>query len=201
MPYASILNLVPCGVIVVNPRGKILFSNGHATDVLKENSDLRVDNGFLSARSASHKRALSDALIKLGNPENSAPVGFSIARSNRRPLSVVLTRLPSRTSKISDKAATSKIAVFVSDPDLKVRRCASLLRDMFDFTPVQTSISMLMMDSMGTDKIARELNITTNTLREHLKLMFPKVNAKNQSELLHTLLCSPAHFRFPSEAK
>jgi len=198
MPYSALLNMVPCGVVVLNTRGRILRANAHAADIFRDNPDVRADKGFLRARSVAHNRALSDALAKLANSEIPQPIGFSIARSTRRPISIVLAKLPPRPAEAAPNGETARIAAFITDPDLNVRPNGQLLRDLFQFTPVETSIAILMMEHRDTSRIAKELHITNNTLREHLKLMFPKVNARNQIELLHVLLCCPARFRFPS---
>ena len=69
-------------------------------------------------------------------------------------------------------------------------------RQLFQFTPVESSIAILMMESFGTAAIAKELAITRNTLRDHLKSMFSKTRTRNQSELLHTLLRCPASLSY-----
>ena len=201
MPYtAAILDMVPCGVVVLTTQAKILRVNAHAREIFQANIDFQIDKNILRFRSVAHNRALSNALKQLAEPEANEPTGFNIARSGRRPLAIVLTRLALRQAVDSGKNEKLKIAAFVSDPDINIRPKAELICELFNFTPVQSAISIRMMEQMGPDLIARDLGITNNTLREHFKSMFPKVNAKTKGELLHTLLCSPARFRFPSES-
>ena len=198
MLSVALLNMVPCGIVVLNAKARILFTNTFAANLLRTTSDLCADKGFLRARSIPHSRALSDALAHLVHSERPEPVGFSIARSNRCPLSIALARLAPLPGKTVPKPENVRIAAILSDPERNIRPSASLIRDLFQFTPVESSIAVLMMESVDTARIAEGRGISRDTIREHLKLMFPKVNAKNQIELLHILLHSPASFLFPA---
>jgi DNA-binding CsgD family transcriptional regulator len=192
----SALDMLPLGIVVLNRNARILFANTYASGLLSASTDLTVVDGILRARSTSHKRALSEALNSLAHNAALAPIGFSIARTNQRPLSVVLAQLPHR-AKTLPTPGRSRIVVFLSDPDFGHRPNAALIHDLFQFTPVESAIAMLMMESLDTGAIASQLAITRNTLRDHLKAMFSKTHTRNQSELLHTLLRCPASLRFP----
>ncbi|MGA2186455.1 MAG: hypothetical protein ABSH47_25850 [Bryobacteraceae bacterium] len=197
MLSAALLDMLPFGIIVLNRHAKTLFANAYASDFLHASADLNVVDGVLRARSIPHRRALQEALHGLAHEAAHEPVGFNIARTNQRPISIVLAKLPprARTSPTPDK---SRIAVFLSDPDFDHHPSAPLVREIFQFTPVESSIAILMMESLATAAIAKELAITRNTLRDHLKSMFSKTHTRYQGELLHTLLRSPASLRFPS---
>jgi DNA-binding CsgD family transcriptional regulator len=121
-----------------------------------------------------------------------------MARTNQRPISNVLAKLP-RHSKTSRTPNRSRIAVFLSDPEFNQQPSArlGLVRDLFHFTPVESSIAILMMESLDTAAIAKELSIARNTVRDHLESMFSKTRTRNQSDLIHTLLRCPASLRFP----
>jgi len=192
-----ILDLLPFGVIIVNKRGKILFTNGFGREILDTRSELKDHFGVLRARSLSHNRALSDAFNRLSEPGTQDPIGFGIARPNRSPLSVVLVRLMSPAEQVL-RTENVRIAVFLSDPGVNCCPSASLLRTLFEFTPVEASVAKLMLESCDTAAIAAKLQITRNTLRDHLKSMFSKTNTRNQGELLYALLRCPATLRFHS---
>jgi DNA-binding CsgD family transcriptional regulator len=197
MVSSALLDMLPLGIMVLNRQAKILFANIWATDLLRTGGDLNVVDGVFCARSIPHSRALSDALHRLACTETHEPVGFNIARTDHRPLSIVLAKLPAR-SKAFDTPGKCRIAVFLSDPEFNHRPSAALVRDLFEFTPVESSIAILMMESFDTGAVAGELAITRNTLRDHLKSMFFKTRTRNQGELLHILLRCPAGLRFPS---
>jgi DNA-binding CsgD family transcriptional regulator len=191
-----LLDMLPFGVIVLDTKAKTLFTNAYASDLLHTGAELDAVDGFLRARSIPHSRALHSALERLAGEAAQEPIGFNIARAEQRPISIVLARLPSRS-----KGTTSgkcRIAVFLYDPELDHHASAPLVRDLFQFTPVESSIATLMMESLDTAAIARELAITRNTLRDHLKSMFSKTRTRNQGELIHTLLRCPAALRFRS---
>jgi DNA-binding CsgD family transcriptional regulator len=198
MLSADLLDMLPLGIIVLNRHGKILFANAYASDFLDASADLNAVKGVLCARSIAHSRALQEALHRLAHEGAHEPVGFSIARTNRRPISTVLSKLPPR-AKTAPTPDKPRIALFLSDPDYNRQPSApiSLVRELFHFTPVESSIAILMMDSLDTAAIAQKLGIARNTLRDHLKSMFSKTCTRNQGELLHTLIRCPAVLRFP----
>lgn len=195
MDSSALLDMVSCGIVILNVRARILHINAHATEILRDNKDVLIEKGVFCTRSLSHRRALSEALVNLASSEVAEPVGISIARPNRRPLSLVLVRLAGTRR---GGRSNNQLAVFLSDPEINIPLKTQLFSDLFLLTPVQSSIAALMMQGLSTDRVAVKLGITNNTLREHLKLMFTKVSVRNQGELLHTLLCSPIRFRFPS---
>ena len=192
---AALLDAFPFGVIVLNPKSKALLTNAYASEVLHTSADLEVVNGFLRARSIAHSRALDAAVNRLADAAVHEPIGFNIARTGRSPVSIVLAKLPPLT-KTPGRPDKSRIAVFLYDPDFIHHASAPLVRQLFQFTPVESSIAILMMESFGTAAIAKELAITRNTLRDHLKSMFSKTRTRNQSELLHTLLRCPASLSY-----
>ena len=188
---APVLDMLPFGVVLLNSRAKILSANAYARRLLSAGGDLKEEGGVLRTRSNTHNRALTAALQRLSGPCAGMPTAFSIARANRRPISIVITRLPTRGS-----ARNSRMALFVSDSEPVHCASASLLRDLFDFTAAESSIASRMMGGMDTASIAHELEITRNTLRDHLKSMFGKTQTRNQGELLYTLLRCPASLVF-----
>jgi DNA-binding CsgD family transcriptional regulator len=101
-------------------------------------------------------------------------------------------------SKLPSSARSPRFAILISNPGSSPRASAPLLQALFQFTPVESTIAVLMMASLSTAAIAAELTITKNTLRDHLKSMFAKTGTRNQSQLLHTLLRCPAILSFPA---
>ena len=199
MLSAYLLDVFPFGVVVLNHRARILFANAYASDFLHVSAELHAVDGFLRARSASHRGALQRALHRLTHETTHGPIGFSIARPNQRPISVVLIRLPARArARTAPPPDRSRIGLFLSDPEFGARLSAPLVRQVFELTPVESSIAILMMESRDTAAIAKALTITRNTLRDHLKAMFSKTGTRNQGELLHALLRSPASLRLPN---
>lgn len=191
----AVLDTFPFGVVVLSPKLKALLTNSYASEVLHTGADLEIVDGFLRARSIAHTRALDAAVNRLADAAGHEPIGFNIARTGQRPVSIVLAKLPPR-AKAPGTPGRSRIAVFLYDPDFIHHASAPLVRELFQFTYVESSIATLMMESFSTAAIAEKLAITRNTLRDHLKSMFSKTRTRNQSELLHTLLRCPASLSY-----
>ena len=194
MLSATLLNMLPFGIAVLNSRAKVLFANTFALDLLRNTSELTVEDGTLRSRSLAHSRALSEALRSLATIDFPEPIGLRIARTDRRPIAIVLTKLPPRRKSLAPSLEKCRIAALFSDPDVNHRPGIPLIRDLFDFTPVEANIAILLMESQDTAEISRALRISRETLRSHLKSMFHKTHARNQAELIHAPLRSPAGF-------
>ncbi len=199
MLSAALLDMMPFGIVVLNVRARILYANAYASEFLDATDGLYAEKGVLRARAVPHQRVLSEILEGFARDEQSMPVGLSIARSNQRPVSIVLSTLPRQKKGTSRSSGSLRIALVLGDPDRQNTPATPLVNDLFQLTPAESQIAILMMECADTALIAQKLEITGNTLRDHLKSIFLKTNSKNQGELLHTLLCSPLGMRFPQK--
>jgi DNA-binding CsgD family transcriptional regulator len=68
--------------------------------------------------------------------------------------------------------------------------------ELFEFTPAESAVATTLMNGFPPAEIARSLDLSVFTVRNHLKRMYSKTNTGNQCELLHLLLHTPASLRF-----
>jgi DNA-binding CsgD family transcriptional regulator len=189
----SALNLLPLGIIVVTSDATVLMANESAVSILESENILAIEDGQVVVRSAPHQKALRSALAEVQRDTGTAAVGFSVGRTGKKPLSITI--LTTDTRDITSRS--SQILILISDPEVAPAADLSLLSALFDLTPTEAAIANLFMAGYDTTRVSRELKIAKSTLRNHLKHMFAKTNTRNQGELLHLLLTSPAHLRLP----
>lgn len=199
MLSGALLDMIPMGIIVLNHQAKLLYANSYAAELLRSGGDLEAPSGVLHARAVPHDRALFDAVRRLANRDACQPVAFSIARAGRRPISVLIVRLPAN-GNANATSQKSRIAVLLSDPDLTHRPELWLFGELFQFTPAECQIAMHMMEARNTAAIAKELSISPSTVRDHLKSMFLKTRTRNQGELRAILIRSPAGLHLPPQS-
>jgi hypothetical protein len=142
MLCAALLDMLPFGVIVLSPKSKALHTNAHASEVLHSGANMDVVDGFLRARFTVHSRALHEAPNRLANEAVHEPIGFNIARADQRPIAIVLAKLAPRTK--NPRTNKSRIAVFVYDPAVNHHASALVVRELFHFTPVESSIAIFL---------------------------------------------------------
>jgi len=198
MHRAHILDLLPIGIAVLDPRARIRYSNRCLSGLLRSSNEIAINDGILSVRSSAHNRVFSEALSQLASGSADGPIGFTIARSKLHPLSVVLTAL--RPGHPSPPVPSGKrIVALLCDPDFPIQPPIPLLKQLFDFTPMEAAVASLMLQFRDTRTIAGELAISHETVRKHLKAMFAKTHCRNQAELLHVLLFNPAILLFSTD--
>src|SRR5207302_9067138 len=91
MDLPDLMDLLHLGIVTVTTHGKIIRVNQAARAILRASGVLSAFNGRLRARSTAHDRALTDAIGRVASG-NGMPIGFSILRAGKLPVSVVVTR-------------------------------------------------------------------------------------------------------------
>lgn len=68
---------------------------------------------------------------------------------------------------------------------------AGLLEALFDLTPAEARIAAGIGDAQSVEQLAQRFNLSRETVRGHLKLVFAKTGTKRQVELVHLLARLP----------
>jgi DNA-binding CsgD family transcriptional regulator len=66
--------------------------------------------------------------------------------------------------------------------------CEKALATRHGLTPTESRVARLLCDGAGIPRVARELDISPNTVRGHLKQIFEKTGTHRQAELVARLL-------------
>ena len=89
--------------------------------------------------------------------------------------------------------STPSVVVFISDPEQELNTSAEALRKVFDLTPAEARLSLLLADGNSLDQASKQLNISTNTGRAHLRSIFAKTGVTQQTQLVRLILRSVAN--------
>ena len=76
------------------------------------------------------------------------------------------------------------------DPDRKPQGAQEIIRKLFDLTPAETSLALLLTNGLTLEEAADELAISKNTARSHLRAIFSKTGVTRQATLVRMLLNS-----------
>lgn len=76
---ATILNLLPFGVLGVSAKGVVVLSNAIARELLKDGGALSIKDGLLATGSKVYQKTLSEAITHASGKERQSS-GFSMAR-------------------------------------------------------------------------------------------------------------------------
>jgi DNA-binding CsgD family transcriptional regulator len=181
MQQSAILNLLSQAAILIRPSGQIVTLNTAASQLLTDSNFFSIVHGKFKAASMVHTRALCES-IQVAQGAILGRSAFCIVRQGLPPLSVACT-CPERPNEI---------LILISDPLRTLPADEHIITQMFDFTRAEAAVAAHILKGNDVAEIARQLALSTHTVRNHLKQLFNKTNTKAHCELLHTLLRSPA---------
>ncbi|NUT17542.1 MAG: helix-turn-helix transcriptional regulator, partial [Cupriavidus sp.] len=115
---------------------------------------------------------------------------MSLARpSGTGRLEVLIRAIPMREWSDENKWCPACVVV-IRDPACSAQTSVEVLRQLFDFTPTEASLALLMANGASLEDAAEALKVKTNTVRAHLRAIFQKAGVTRQAELVRTLLNS-----------
>jgi DNA-binding CsgD family transcriptional regulator/PAS domain-containing protein len=183
------------GVVLLDARGRLLFVNRAAKEILAANRALALTPRGVRAAIASENGRLSRLIqgaIATGTGSGlDAGGAMTISRDGlRRPLHVLVTPLKTRTLYLGNEAPVA--AIFISDPDRKPVSNAAVLAQLFGLTRAESRLAQILAAGTSLRDAADKLGVAQSTVRSQLKAIFGKTNTKRQSELVRLLLLVPS---------
>jgi DNA-binding CsgD family transcriptional regulator/PAS domain-containing protein len=194
---AEAFDRLPQGVIVVACSGEMTFANRTAQEILDTKDGLYIDrDGKLRATARDSENALTNALNRafdaadgLGGKERTA----SVARSGgKRPLELLVTHV---STKLRLGADQNFAIIYVTDADATPGVDAERLVAMYGLTPSEAKIAVMLATGNDLASICKELEISSNTCRTHLKRIFSKTDTRRQGELVKLILSGSGSIR------
>lgn len=193
--YAGAMDRLMVGTVILDENGRILQTNRMADTILQTGDGMRIVNNMPHATHLADNRELQ-RLIKTtldGNGNSSAALvdAISITRSSgRRNLGVVVHSVP--PNEWSERLHRPAAVLYIRDPEQKAQAPHDIVRQLFNFTPAETNLAMLLADGLSLEEAALELGIRRNTARAHLRAIFSKTDVTRQTELVRIILNSVA---------
>jgi PAS domain S-box-containing protein len=180
------LNLLSSAMIVVAGDGRVLLTNRSAEAMLARSDSLAVRDGRLVA--PFDAAAVETALAAAVRP-GAKPIVLKLRRSGAMtPLSALVTPL----EEGGDNRPSRTCVVFLRDPDIRMSVSEPLLREMYGLTPAEARVVASLVSGRSLQEVAVELEISLNTVRNHLKQAYRKTHTSRQSELVSLVLSGPA---------
>jgi DNA-binding CsgD family transcriptional regulator/PAS domain-containing protein len=189
------LDHLPCGVVLVDACGKVLFLNRAAQSVIAAADGLTVREGVLIAATSEDTRALGKLVVEAaatGVGAGTSPGGaLTLSRpSMSTPLPVLVTPLRGQWMLPAERRAAA--AVFVTDPN----RCATVagrqLVELFGLTPAEAQLAVALLAGKRLARIAADRGVQVPTVRNQLRAVLAKTGTGRQAELVRLLATLPA---------
>jgi DNA-binding CsgD family transcriptional regulator len=174
----GVLDLLPEAVLVLGRDARPLGMNRAAAELLRQGDGLSLSLRGVVASTPSATLALRRGIECAAA---SRSVRFEVPRIRRGPLWLSVESLPAHAG------APGAAVVFASDRDVQAPTHEDLAAR-YRFTPTECSVALRIAAGAGPARIARELGVSMNTVRGHLKQIFVKTRTHRQAELVSRLL-------------
>lgn len=185
----SLLDHLALGVLLLDERGEIAYSNRSAAELLGVEPGL---NEWAHGARSEALKSLTGGALAGGDRLYRHPV-------DGRAIHVIETVLTWPMQQGMTPARFSR-ALFLADPKLASGEPIEALGAAYGFTASETRLAWLLAGDLTLAEAASRLAITESTARTVLKRLLAKTGTRRQASLVRLLLSGPAQLRGPRPA-
>ena len=193
--YAGAIDQLAVATIILDEQGRVLNTNAVARAVLEETGGLTLHGKHLHVEGRDINRELQAAVEQVIEAQHRGET--SLVRALRVPrdggradLGLVLR--PVSTGDWHEGQSSPCVAVFVSDPDQRETASQQTLAELFELTPAEANVAILLSRGLSLAEVSDAQNISQHTARAQLKSIFAKTGVSRQAELVRLVLKSVA---------
>jgi DNA-binding CsgD family transcriptional regulator/GAF domain-containing protein len=193
--YAATIDRLMVGTAILDDNGTMMRCNRAAQRLFDSRDGLECRHDKLCAFTSQQNRRVQQAIQAVLKQRQRGLDDIEVLTltrpSGEMPLNLLLRPIP-MSYQARHGARRPAVAVFIRDPSDSPQASRNLLRSLFQLTPTETEVAMLVMDGQTLDETALALGVSRNTVRAHLRGVFAKTGATRQAQLVKTLLNSVA---------
>lgn len=199
--FEAVLNGLPTPVLLVTGGGRVIFMNTAAERLVRASDGLTVERGELRALLPNDTKSLRTLIGGAAQSSVSQTTGTVIAVRRdpkpggtlqvsrpygRQPLEVLISPLPtSQEEWILRQPPVA--AIFVTDRSRVMVAEDSMLTKLHGLTAMEVKVARAVSRGLSGKEICRDLEISYNTLKTHLKHIYAKTRTRHQSDLVRFL--------------
>ncbi|MBK3660980.1 hypothetical protein JJE66_06910 [Bradyrhizobium diazoefficiens] len=198
----EILDRFANGVILVDREGKVLFANAAARMLAQDRSPLRISGAEIKTNSPPHT-ALLGRLIRraaAGVVSNHLLLPLS---GDSRSLHIRISSVRGKDISAFSSPHTDSVAAIlhISDPRIGTSVSVKSLIDAYGLTEAEARIAIAVTHGLPMTRTARDLGLSPNTIKTHMRRIFVKTGTSGQVQLAMLLTAlAMNHFCLPSVA-
>jgi DNA-binding CsgD family transcriptional regulator len=187
----SALDWLPIGYLLVDREGRVLKTNRAAQATIQQGTGLRVASGKLEAQDGADAATLRGAIRCAGDGNVQAAAACAgivhLSRGLERPLAVILVQVHPPRHSVDPRVL---VALLIPEGEAGRQGSGHLLRDLYGLTQREGDIAGDLLEGHHVNDIARQRELSVNTVRTHLKRLLEKTRTTRQADLLRGLLAS-----------
>ena len=193
--YAGAVSQLAVASIILDEQARVLSANPIAQAMLDQGDGLSLKGQRLHIGGRDINKELQQAVASIiraqHQGEPSVVKALRVPRSSgRSDLGLVVRPVP--VSKWSEGQSSPSAVVFVSDPDLHESASRQSLADLFDLTPAEAKLAILLARGLSLAEVSETQSVSQHTARAQLKSIFAKTGVSRQAELVRLIIKSVA---------
>ena len=193
------LDKLSAGVLLIGRSESVEFANRAAQRMLAEDDGMALryragcsNGGKLLIDDTNTARAVRVAVKNAIAPDVMATEHFcrfiTIPRpSGRAPYSMHFSSLPEK-NEFSASREVPRVIVFITDSAAPVTVDAEVLKQTYGLTPAEIRVAVTIAQGQTLKEMSSSLNVTTGTLKSHLKRVYDKTRTDSRAKLVKFIL-------------
>ncbi|HZH52051.1 MAG TPA: response regulator [Microvirga sp.] len=174
------------GVAIVDENGAVKLMNKEAERILGEDDGLGLSQGVLKGAVPRQNARLQESIGKAFQEEFLDEIVSFPRLSGGRPYLVLI---PGQRFAPDEKPEA--IVLLLIDTEQRAKVSGDTLVRLYNLTPSETRVALMLIDGKRLDQIAEELDVAQTTVVFHLKNLFRKTDTNRQADLIRVLLSVP----------
>jgi len=188
----QILNNTPRGVIALQPDGKLLKANSMALDILARQDGIELKDDYLQIAYTDLNIEFQKQLhkIRLLSPDILTDFVWNrgyVDRNSNQFYQLALRAYSVDDWQVETHPYDRLPLLTISMPNLARRPSIDELREFYGVTAAQGRVMACMLRGKNINDTAKELHISINTIRSHLRAVYDKLGVNNKPELFRLL--------------
>lgn len=183
---AGLLETTRCGVVQLDPRGRIVALNARALELLRKGKGLTTAKWHLRAliptEDAKLQRIIAGAVARFGGPGASA--SMVVTRGGDLPPRLALHVNPVGEGRPELRASRVAAIVLVVEPESRTTADPELVAGALGLTAAESRVAIMLAEGCTIRDIAAATGRSTGTVRWHLRQIFDKNRISRQVELV-----------------
>jgi len=193
--YAGAVYQLAVASIILDEQARVLSANPVAQVLLEQGDGLSLKGQWLHIEGRDINKELQQAVANIiraqHQGEPSVVRALRVPRSSgRSDLGLVVRPVP--VSKWSEGQSSPSAAIFISDPDLHESASRQTLAELFELTPAEANLAILLARGLSLAEVSDTQNVSQHTARAQLKSIFAKTGVSRQAELVRLVIKSVA---------
>lgn len=184
----ALMDGIPLGIVVIE-NNNVVLANKTAWSVIEQGDALHYHNGRLRASTPLADIELRNAVREAYATEEA--VGVALPTGESDPLRAVIRQLnPGSAERLGGRHGL--VAMYLTDPRKLIETREEVLQRLFGLTPREAAVLRVLALGRDVREIAECLDISSETVRVHLKSAMRTTGVARQADLVRLVLSSPA---------